>query len=109
MCLGSVLPGEAGGLIRDETGDGVDGLGEQLAAAGEALQDAPPFQLRDGVLDGDPSRRLVFTGTLPRGLSFGRRSGSEFQRWGADLFMVVTGQPLVAGIDQQFDVRVGVE
>jgi hypothetical protein len=48
------LPGEAGGLVRDDAGDGVGGLGEQHAAAGEALQDAPRFQFCDGVLDRDP-------------------------------------------------------
>jgi len=56
VCGLGVLPGEAGGLVGDEAGDGVDGLGEQVAAAGEAWQDAPPLQLGDGVLDRDPLR-----------------------------------------------------
>src|SRR3954463_14301175 len=48
------LPGD--GPVGDDAGDGVDGVGEQFAAAGEALQAPPPLVFGDGVFDRNPLR-----------------------------------------------------
>jgi hypothetical protein len=105
--IGFRLPGD--GAVGDDPGDGVDGFGEQVAAAGEALQHAPPLVFGDGVFDRDALGGLGLTLGFPGDLALWWGAGAQFERWRADLVGMVFGQDLVAGVNQQFDIGIQVE
>src|SRR5258708_83784 len=96
------LPGDE--AVGDEAGDGGEGLREQFAAAGVALQLTPPLEFGDGVFDRDALRGLGFTRLPP---TFGHRLGCRLRwswGWRVDLVGVVVGQAPVGGIDEDLDL-----
>jgi hypothetical protein len=69
------LPSESpADFVGDQVGDGVDGLGKEVAAAGEALRNAPPLQFRDGALDRNPLRGPAFAVVFPLDIAEANRN-----------------------------------